>query len=158
MFRLLVAFAVIASSWLVMPAAGEPIVTGSKVELFVSDAAASTDFYALLGFEVAARKDDGYTTLRNGSVVLALSPVPGWAPLHWFGFLRHPPLGTELVFYTGQLETMHEAFEAAGHSPGPIAVQPWGDRDFRIQDRDGYYIRVSEGVAVRTQRPAEQAD
>ncbi|MBW2293750.1 MAG: hypothetical protein JRG94_15770, partial [Deltaproteobacteria bacterium] len=36
----------------------------------------------------------------------------------------------------------------AGYAPGEIVLQAWGDRDFRITDPDGYYIRVSEGVAV----------
>ena len=48
----------------------------SKFELFVTDPAESTRFYATLGFDVAQRKPDGYTTLRNGRVVVALSPVP----------------------------------------------------------------------------------
>ena len=76
-------------------------------------------------------------------------------PLRWLGFLRYPPLGTEIVFYTDRLESLRAALEAAGYEPGPIELRSWGDRDFRITDYDGYYVRVSEG------RPApmsEQAD
>ncbi|MDJ0785990.1 MAG: hypothetical protein QNK05_04240 [Myxococcota bacterium] len=123
-------------------------VVESKFELFVHDADASTAFYRLLGFEVAHRQTHGYTTLRSGSTVVALSPLPEWAPIHWLGFLRNPPLGTEIVFYTSDLEGQRQVLLAAGHFPSAIEKQPWGDRDFRVRDPDGYYVRVTEGTAV----------
>ena len=131
------------------PAADDPrMVFESKTELFVSDTAESIAFYEVLGITLVHSKPTGYTTLRSGSMVIALSPLPWWLPIHWLGFLRYPPLGTEIVLYTRQLERTRAALEQAGYSPGEIAVQAWGDRDFRITDPDGYYIRVSEGAAV----------
>lgn len=120
----------------------------SKFELFVSDPAESVAFYALLGFDVVHEQPSGYTTLRSGSTVVALSPLPWWLPVHWFGFLRYPPLGTEIVLYVSDLEESRGALERAGHAPGAIDLQAWGDRDFRTTDPDGYYVRVSEGSAV----------
>ena len=120
----------------------------SKFELFVSDPDESATFYAVLGFEIAHRQASGYTTLREGSTVIALSPVPWWLPIGWLGFLRYPPIGTEIVLYTPELEHSRTALGEAGYSPGEIVLQHWGDRDYRIVDPDGYYIRVSEGVAV----------
>ena len=63
-------------------------------------------------------------------------------------FLRHPPIGTEIVLYTDRLQELRSSLEAAGYSPGPIRLQPWGDRDFRVTDYEGYYVRISEGTAV----------
>jgi uncharacterized glyoxalase superfamily protein PhnB len=63
-------------------------------------------------------------------------------------FLRHPPLGTEIVFYTDHLDALQAKLIAAGYSPGPVTLQPWGNRDFRVTDPDGYYVRLSEGRAV----------
>lgn len=123
-------------------------ISESKFELFVTDVEESTRFYTTLGFVVAHRKPDGYTTLRNGSTVVALSPVSSWLPLRWLGFLRHPPLGTEIVFYTERLEELRAALDAAGYAPGAIALQSWGDRDFRVTDHDGYYIRITEGLPL----------
>ncbi len=117
----------------------------SKVELFVEDSARSAGFYAQLGFAITEHKPDGYTTLRRGDFVLALSPLPSWLPLSWLGFLRSPPLGTELVFYVDDLPAQREALATAGAEPGEIRLQPWGDRDFRVDDPDGYYVRVSDG-------------
>lgn len=123
-------------------------VVDSKFELFVTEPAESIRFYEALGFEVVHRKADGYTTLRSGDTVVALSPVPWWLPLRLAAFLRHPPIGTELVFYAERLEALREELVQSGHDPGEIALQAWGDRDFRITDPDGYYVRLSEGRAV----------
>jgi hypothetical protein len=128
------------------PAAAQ--VVDSKFELFVTDVAESTRFYERLGFSVDQVKADGYSTLRSGSTIVALSPVPWWLPLRLVGFLRYPPLGTELVFYTTRLDQLREELVAADYSPGPIALQPWGNRDFRLTDPDGYYVRLSEGRAT----------
>jgi len=125
-----------------------PTIVESKFELFVTDVDESVRFYETLGFVVADRKADGYTTLRSGATVVALSPVPSWLPLRWFALLRRPPLGTEIVLYTDQLETIRSAIESAGYGPGEIALQSWGHRDFRVTDYEGYYIRVSEGQAL----------
>ncbi len=147
--------AVVLASFAGGPADAEaPAAVGTvreaKFELFVTDVAEASGFYRELGFEVAAAKPDGYTTLRQGAVVIALSPVPGWVPLRLVSFLRHPPLGTEIVLYTDDLEGARGALAAADHDPGEIELQPWGDRDFRVTDPDGYYVRISEGTAVRS--------
>jgi catechol 2,3-dioxygenase-like lactoylglutathione lyase family enzyme len=134
-------------------AEGTPvIVLDSKFELFVSDATDSASFYRVLGFEIVQAKPYGYTTLRSGATIVALSPLPWWLPVHWLGFLRHPPIGTEIVFYTGQLEQSRAALLRSGYSPSEIKLQSWGDRDYRVTDPDGYYVRVSEGGVVEALR------
>jgi lactoylglutathione lyase len=138
----------LASVWLGASAAARAQVVEAKFELFVTDAADSIRFYEALGFSVAHAKPDGYATLRSGATVVSLSPVDWWLPLRWVGVLRRPPLGTEIVFYTDRLESLHEELVSAGYAPGPIRLQPWGHRDFRLTDPDGYYVRLSEGRAV----------
>jgi catechol 2,3-dioxygenase-like lactoylglutathione lyase family enzyme len=122
-----------------------PMVLESKFEIFISDPAESREFYSVLGFRVAHAKADGYTTLRSGSTVVALSPVPWWLPLRWLGLVRHPPIGTEIVLYTAHLEQLRSLLVGSGYSPGEIELQSWGNRDFRVRDPDGYYLRISEG-------------
>ncbi len=114
----------------------------------MADPDESICFYACLGFEVFEQKPDGYTTLINGPAVVALSPVSMWPPGWWLGFLRQPPIGTEIVFYSERLEELREALEGGGYAPGPIRLQPWGNLDFRVRDPDGYYVRISEGRAA----------
>jgi catechol 2,3-dioxygenase-like lactoylglutathione lyase family enzyme len=124
------------------------VLTGSKPELFVADAQAALRFYSALGFSVAHAKPDGYTTLRHGDAVLALCPVRRWLPARWLAWLRHPPLGTELVFYTDRLHELRAALLEHGYAPGTVRLQPWGHHDFRLTDPDGHYQRVSEGEAM----------
>ena len=114
----------------------------------MADAEVSARFYTALGFTIVQTNPDGYTTLRSGPAIIALSPVSTWLPLRWFGFLRHPPLGTEIVLYTRQLQALRERLVEGGYAPGAIALQPWGLRDFRVNDHDGYYVRVTEGLAL----------
>jgi len=120
----------------------------AKFELFVSDSEESIRFYQGLGFEVLQKEPNGYTTLRSGPVVVALSPIPTWLPLRWFSFMRSPPIGTEIVLYSDHIEKLRATLEAEGHAPGPIRLQPWGNQDFRVRDPDAYYVRVSEGRAL----------
>lgn len=143
--RFLLAIALLACGSVVHAA---PLIIDSKFELFVTDVEESLRFYTTLGFTVAHRKEDGYTTLQSGTTVVALCPVPSWLPLRWVPFLRHPPLGTEIVLYSDRLEEVRSALESAGYEPGEIHRQAWGDRDFRITDYEGYYVRVSEGHAI----------
>jgi hypothetical protein len=123
---------------------GRPI--DSKFELFVNDPDPSARFYELLGFEVVERKPRGYTTLRSGPVEIALSPVRTVIPLRWLGFLRNPPFGTEIVLYVEPeaLEDMQRKLIHTGRRTTLIRRQPWGLRDFRTRDPEGYYVRVSE--------------
>jgi len=122
----------------------------SKFELFVTDCEASARFYTTLGFTVVRKNPDGYTTLGSGPVVIALSPASIWLPRAWLRVLRRPPLGTEMVLYTLKLDSLRERLVAEGYAPGPIVRQSWGLRDFRVDDEDGYYVRVTEGRALPT--------
>jgi catechol 2,3-dioxygenase-like lactoylglutathione lyase family enzyme len=135
---------------LVMPrtaVGAAPPVIESKFELFVTNVEESVRFYTTLGFEIARQKPDGYTTLKSGSTVVALSPVPSWLPLRWFGFLPTTNRDRDRLL-VNRLEELRAALDTAGYNPGPIKLQPWGNRDFRATDYDGYYVRVSEGQAV----------
>ena len=58
------------------------------------------------------------------------------------------PRGTSRETDCLEVANRAAALQSAGFSPGPIELQSWGDRDFRLRDRDGYYVRVSEGSAV----------
>ncbi len=138
-------------------AAGGPI--DSKFELFVNDPAPSTRFYRLLSFEVVEQKESGYTTLRSGSVEIALSPVRTLIPLRWLGFLRNPPFGTEIVLYveSDDLALLQRKLIHAGHRTSLIERQDWGLRDFRARDPEGYYVRVSEIAPAAAQATGEPA-
>ena len=121
-----------------------------RLELFVADLDASVRFYAdVLGFAVERREPD-YAHLRRGDAEVglasvALLPPGGWGP----GFTRESVTagqgaGVESVLEVDDLDGALRAVEAAGHPVAePPRDRPWGLRDFRVTDPDGYYLRVT---------------
>lgn len=119
-----------------------------RLELFVHDLAESRDFYTRgLGLELLRHDDSGYTVLRSRDVTLALQQLDALEPDH---YLRRGPahengLGVEIVL---EVECLDHCFAKLASAGWPVLaapqVRPWGDRDFRIADPNGYYIRLTE--------------
>ena len=131
-----------------------------RFELFVTDRDKSVDFYtSVLGFEVQ-RLDESYAQLTCGHVTLGLGrqtdlPETGEGP----GFTqqrlaRDHGAGVEIVLETPDLEVLYERVQRSGYQlAAPMQDRPWGLRDFRVTDPDGYYLRITspdrlEGQAV----------
>ena len=118
-----------------------------RLELFVDELAASIAFYVdALGFREEQREDD-YASLRNGAVVLGLGLARRLPASHHFGqeaLRRQRGVGVEIVLEVADVDAAYRLAEA---SPYPVAEaptdRPWGLRDFRIVDPDGYYLRVT---------------
>src|SRR3954451_19893631 len=115
-----------------------------RVELFVADLDVSTRFYCdVLGFSTV-RSETGYRSLQRGTIVLGLSPETA-APR---GVGASRGRGLELVLEIAggpaAVDALHRQIVEAGVDPaaGP-ADQPWGLRDFRVEDPDGYYLRIT---------------
>ena len=120
-----------------------------RMELFVDDLDAAIAFWRdVLGFAVA-RRDEGYASLERGTVVLGLGPVaklPPAGPGPGFTqerLARDKGAGVEIVLEADDLQAVHESCRAAGVIVEDLTDRPWGLRDFRIADPDGYYIRVT---------------
>ena len=110
-----------------------------RLELFVEDLDTSIAFYAGLGFAVERREHD-YASLRWGDAVIGLNSRPQ----------DRRGTGVEIVLEVEDLDVAHAAVRAAGH---PLAAEPtdrpWGVRDFRLTDPDGYYLRITRGQTPR---------
>ena len=121
-----------------------------RIELFVADLDTSIRFYEVaLGFGLDRREQD-YASMRRGQAVLGLGavsklPLDGPGP----GFTQsrvadERGAGVEIVLEVEDLEDAYARFERAGERVAePIRAQPWGLRDFRISDPDGYYLRIT---------------
>ncbi|MEJ1970772.1 MAG: VOC family protein [Rhizomicrobium sp.] len=130
---------------------------GQKVELFVADMAVAVDFYTrVLGFEAhetrraeLAGRTLVHTAVQSGPVVIGLGLLDRLADGH---HLRRAPaapngIGFEFVIYVAgaELEAWYErACRESTLRIEPLGLKPWGARDFRVVDPDGYYIRISE--------------
>ena len=126
---------------------------GLRLELFASDMEASIDFYTrVLAFELARHEPGDYASLRLGDVLLGVGPVAKLPEEGgYFGrdiaTLRRG-LGVEIVIEVDDFEGCHDRVASSGHPIlEPLQERPWGLRDFRISDPDGYYLRI-------TSRPA----
>jgi catechol 2,3-dioxygenase-like lactoylglutathione lyase family enzyme len=120
-----------------------------RMELFVDDLDTSVTFWTgVLGFWID-RRDDGYASLRRGSVVLGLGPVaklpstgdgPGFTQSR---LAAGKGAGVEIVLEVDDLDAVYESCAAAGVVAEGLTDRPWGLRDFRFTDPDGYYVRVT---------------
>ena len=126
-----------------------------RFELFVADRDRSVDFYtSVLGFEVQ-RLDEAHALLTCGQVTLGLGrqadlPETGDGP----GFTqerlrRDHGAGVEIVLETTDLDLLYERVRRSRY---PLAAgmqdRPWGLRDFRVADPDGYYLRITTPMAA----------
>jgi predicted enzyme related to lactoylglutathione lyase len=117
---------------------------GLRCEIFSSDLDRTLRFYVqVLAFDVVRDErdmDPGYLAMvrdavRVGAAERPAVPEPG---------ARRPPIGVELVLDVDDLDAEHARISAAGWPlTEDMTVQPWGLRDFRLLDPDGYYWRIT---------------
>jgi len=119
-----------------------------RFELFVREMESAIAFYTgVLGFELM-RREPGYSSLRRGEVILGLGPVSR-LPVKDGYFTRDIAgqrlgLGVEIVLEVDDLDACHARVLASGYPIfEPLRERPWGLRDFRVVDPDGYYLRVT---------------
>ncbi|MEP7215401.1 MAG: VOC family protein [Anaerolineaceae bacterium] len=107
-----------------------------RPNLPVADLDRSVAFYRdVLGFELGARMDDiGFALMKGGGAELAL------------GARTSPEPGGAYLYVTG-VETLLVRCEAAGATiVAPLTQQPWGLRDFVVEDPDGHRIAIGQRV------------
>jgi catechol 2,3-dioxygenase-like lactoylglutathione lyase family enzyme len=121
-----------------------------RLELFVDDLEASIRFYQrALGFRLVRREAD-YASLELGGAILGLGPVaklpagtdgPGFTRDRLAGIRG---AGVEIVLEVADVEAAFAtAQRAQARIVEPPRDRPWGLRDFRVLDPDGYYLRIT---------------
>ena len=128
---------------------------GLRLELFVEDMEAAIAFYTrVLAFEVARLEPGGYASLRLGDIILGIGPVAKLPEEGgYFGrdiSAQRRGVVVEIVLEVDDVDGWRDRVAASGHPIfEPLQDRPWGLRDFRISDPDGYYLRI-------TSRPTRQ--
>lgn len=118
------------------------------LELFVSDLEKSADFYTrVLGFQRMESAAD-YIPVRCGSVVIGLGPASKLPKPHFFNpelMTARRGLGTEIVLEVDDVQSCFDQVKKSGYKKilSSPQVRPWGARDFRLADPDGYYLRIT---------------
>jgi uncharacterized glyoxalase superfamily protein PhnB len=117
-----------------------------SLELFVESPEKSLDFYRrALGFEIQGSPSTDYTMLKNGDAVIAINSRSVLSTDHPLRIDtgQRAGLGVEIVLRVADVEGAYRAAKESGWPLSDLALQPWGLRDFRLVDPDGYYIRVT---------------
>ncbi|KAA1178161.1 glyoxalase [Rhizobium tropici] len=119
-----------------------------RLELFVADVGASIEFYCqALSFQVIGEPSKQYTMLSNGEAAISVNSREALGSDHPLLAANGERLGlgVEIVLSVADIEGSYETARTYGQPVSELALQPWGMRDFRIMDPDGYYIRVTSG-------------
>jgi uncharacterized glyoxalase superfamily protein PhnB len=121
--------------------------------LTVRDVDASLAFYSgHLGFrQDLAEKDDAGTTFLGsvevGETVIMFEGARPGGPLEPDHGLTSGVVLTVCLRSTDELEALYLRLQASAvNICGPIGNRPWGNRDFMIQDPDGYRIVVASQI------------
>jgi|SRR5664279_4856187 len=134
------------------PRSGAPTLAGLRFELFVQDVERSVCFYSsTLGLEPPATwSPEGYVPIRAGVVTIGVQHLANLPAEHHFSPSRLAGprgVGLEIVVEVDDVDLAYANAaahaERCGGSVEPLDDQPWGLRDFRLVDPDGYYVRVT---------------
>jgi lactoylglutathione lyase len=115
-----------------------------RCEIFPADLDRTVDFYLnVLAFRLLEdRRGDEvpYISMQRGDV--RIGAVTHSGPVS--EDMRRPPVGVELVLEVSDLDAEQDRIAAAGWPLcEDITERPWGLRDFRLLDPDGYYWRIT---------------
>lgn len=117
-----------------------------RLKLFAEAPEKSLDFYRrVLGFAVQGSASTEYAMLRNGDAVIAINSRSALSSDHRLRIQTdgRAGLGIEIILSVGDIEDTYRTAEESGWPLSDLVQQPWGLRDFRLIDPDGYDVRVT---------------
>jgi lactoylglutathione lyase len=116
-----------------------------RIEVFAAEPEASGEFYRhVLGFDELSRQEaDGqltYLWMGRGTARIGIGvDREGVDPA-----ARRVPSGTEIVLEVDDIDAEFRRVQETGWTlAAGLRTQPWGLRDFRLHDPDGYYLRLT---------------
>jgi len=126
-------------------------------EFAVSDVEASLSFYTALGFAVAYRREEqGFVFLEREGAQLMLEQQD---PDTWMTGPFEKPLGrgAHLQIRASDIDALHKAASRAGLKFFKPIYEKWyrvgdterGNRQFLMQDPDGYLLRFYQNLGER---------
>lgn len=122
------------------------------IELHVPDFAPAIDFYTKLGFKkVWERKPEGekgYLVMEKDNQILCF--WPGNSSVYNQPYFKRFPTntkrgyGVEIVITVEDIESYYAKVRTFAKVVEELVTQPWGLKDFRVEDPFGYYLRFTE--------------
>lgn len=130
----------------------KPANNSIQIELHVPDFELVKEFYGKLGFEVVwERKPEemkGYLVIKKNNNILCF-----WSGNEYVYeqpyFKRFPTktkrgYGVEIVIMVEDVENYYRKVKSFANIVEELQKQPWGLKDFRIEDPFGFYLRFTE--------------
>jgi catechol 2,3-dioxygenase-like lactoylglutathione lyase family enzyme len=113
----------------------------NAVVFYVSDIEATERFYRRLEFSVRLASK-GHLRIAMGSLELEFHDERDERIPEFIEEARRRPKGAGLYFYfkNDQLETYHKMLVEAGVAATEIKERPWGNREFTVEDPDGFKL------------------
>jgi lactoylglutathione lyase len=116
-----------------------------RIEIFSADLAATADFYRrVLGFTVLRDERTSpspYLALGRDDVRVGAAERAEAVDRS----ARRPPTGVELVLEVDDVDVERIRVADAGWPvQDEVTRRPWGLRDFRLLDPDGYFVRITD--------------
>jgi lactoylglutathione lyase len=117
-----------------------------RIEIFPNDLGPTVDFYTgVLDFDLVrdeSAAEAAYVALERGDVKLGAAARPDHRPDRDH---RRPPTGVELVLEVDDVEAELDRVRSRGWPiEEQLTLRPWGLRDFRLLDPNGYYLRITQ--------------
>lgn len=129
----------------------KPAQNNVLLELHVPDFEKVKEYYGKLGFEVVwERKPEGfkgYLILKMGDNILCF-----WAgnehvyeQTYFKKFSKNTKrgYGVEIVIMVDDVERYYSKVKGFANVVEELVLQPWGLKDFRVEDPFGYYLRIT---------------
>jgi lactoylglutathione lyase len=129
----------------------KPVQNNVLLELHVPDFEKVKDYYTKLGFEtVWERKPEeakGYLVLKIEDNILCFWSGNEYVYEHPY-FKRFPKdtkrgYGVEIIIIVNDIDTYYARVKDFANIVEELVLQPWGLKDFRIEDPFGYYLRIT---------------
>ncbi|KAJ9629226.1 uncharacterized protein PV06_00734 [Exophiala oligosperma] len=115
-----------------------------RIEIFPSDLQRMIDFYSnVLQFQLLKREGT-YAYLQRDNIFIGAVETQSSDTVEQKKLYRSPNQGIELVFAVDDLDHERDVIVSKGWLlDADIAMQPWGLKDLRLTDPDGYYLRIT---------------
>jgi len=119
-----------------------------RLELFTSNIENTIIFYQdVLGFKPLNSSSNTYQPIQNGQVVLGIGLLDSLGNNHYFNSELSDlkfGYGVEIVLEVDNIQLTYNKVKKANiEIESELKKRPWGLKDFRLVDPNGYYIRIT---------------
>ena len=129
----------------------KPALSDIIMELHVPDFGKAKDFYGKLGFEIVCEREPegfkGYLVMKRGNSILCFwggnEKIYDHTYFKRFDKTTKRGYGSEIVIFAENIEKFFGEVSKFANVVEKLTLQPWGDKDFRVEDPFGYYLRFS---------------